>query len=137
LALLPQATCVVPHKRASVFAFDDRVLDASTARASETISHARVLITFEAALRVAAAAADADASSVDLFSAVERVGSGREGAIIFENEGSFITVQASRAAARAARWGRDDLFETTTLSAPWLTALESEPRLGPYLGGWG
>ena len=137
LSLLPHATCVVPHKRASVFAFDDRVLDASTARASETISHARVLITLDTAMRVEPPPADADVSSVDLFSAVERVGSGREGAIVFANEGSFITVQASRAVARAARWGRDDLFETTTLPAPWLTTLESEPRLGPYLGGWG
>jgi GT2 family glycosyltransferase len=137
LAVLPHAMCVVPHERASVFAFDDRVLDAVTARAQEIIAHARVVVTLETALRIDNPTADSPAPTVDLLSGVERVGSGTEGVIVFENEGVSITVQASRAVARAARWDRDDLFETTTVHAPWLTPLEAEPKLGPYLGGWG
>jgi GT2 family glycosyltransferase len=137
LAVLPHAACIVPREYASVFTSDDRVLEAATPRAEEVHRQARVAITLEKAVRVENPAPDGPASAVSLPSAVERVGSGSEGAVVFENAGSSITVQASRALARAARWGRNDLFTTSTINAPWLTSLESEPRLGPYLGGWG
>jgi hypothetical protein len=48
-----------------------------------------------------------------------------------------VRVVAARATARAARWGRDDLFATRTVRAGWLEALPDEPSLAPYLGGWG
>jgi GT2 family glycosyltransferase len=137
LAVLPHATCIVPREYAPVFAFDDRVIEAATPRADEVRRQARVVITLQQAVRVENPAPDGPASAGDLPSAVERVGSRSEGAVVFENAGSSITVQASRALARAARWDRHDLFTTSTFNAPWLTPLESEPRLGPYLGGWG
>ncbi|PRY70270.1 GT2 family glycosyltransferase [Glaciihabitans tibetensis] len=137
LAVLPHATCVVPPEYGTVFAFDDRVLETGTPRANEVANKARVVITLEAAVRVDSLQVDASVSTSDLLSAVERVGSGSEGAIVYENAGASITIQASRAVARGARWGRDDLFTTSAIDAPWLTSLENEPRLGPYLGGWG
>jgi GT2 family glycosyltransferase len=134
LAILPQATCVVPHEYADAFAYDDRVVTAASPLARKAVGGARVVITLDAATRFES---PEERVEVDLPTAVERVGSGTEGAIVFENDGASITVQSSRAAARAARWNRDDLFTTTTVEAPWLTALEEQPRLGPYLGGWG
>ncbi|MET0989093.1 MAG: glycosyltransferase [Glaciihabitans sp.] len=137
LERLPHTSCVVPHEYAAVFASDDRVIDASTARAREAIGRARVVITLDSAIRVEDPVGDAPEAGADLPSAVERVGAGREGAVVFTTDGASVRVQANRAAARAARWGRDDLFATTTVDAPWLSPLETEPRLGPYLGGWG
>jgi GT2 family glycosyltransferase len=137
LALVPHAMVVVPDEHASVFAFDGRVIDATTAQSNEAVRQARVEITLETAMRFNNPAPGDSASTLSLAAAAERVGSNNEGAIVLHSAGSSIRVQASRASARAARWGRDDLFSTTALDAPWLTPLEPEPRLGPYLGGWG
>jgi GT2 family glycosyltransferase len=137
LEQLPHATCIVPGEYASVFAFDDRVLEARSTRAGEAIGWARVIITCETTVRVENPTTDAPEPGGDLPSAVDRVGGESEGAIVFQNAGVSIRVQASRAVARATRWGREDLFSTTTVNAPWLVPLEAEPRLGPYLGGWG
>jgi GT2 family glycosyltransferase len=137
LAQLPQAMCIVPHEYATVFASDDRVIDATSVRVGETVRHARVVITLDVAVRVEKPTSESSPLGAYLPEAVERVGTGTEGAIVFHNSETSMRVQASRAAARAERWGRDDLFTTTTIHAPWLTPLEPEPRLGPYLGGWG
>jgi GT2 family glycosyltransferase len=137
LALIPHATCVVPHEFDSVFAFDERVVHADSPDAVGIVRHARVVITVATAMRVGSVNTPEPAPSADLLSAVERVGSGSEGTIVFENAGASIMVEANRASTRAARWGRHDLFTTTTIHASWLSALEHEPRLGPYLGGWG
>jgi GT2 family glycosyltransferase len=137
LAQLPHAAFIVPSEYASVFDADDRVIDAALPRAVEIADQARVTLTLAAPVRVREPASGSSSPAGDLASAVDRVGSGSEGAIVFANAGASLRVQASRALARAARWGRDDLFITTVADAPWLTPLESEPRLGPYLGGWG
>jgi GT2 family glycosyltransferase len=134
LAILPQATCVVPHDYADAFAFDDRVVTAASPLAREAVARARVVIDLDAAMRFEP---PEEPVHLDLPTAVERVGGGAEGTIVFAADGGSIRVQANRATARAARWNRDDLFTTTTVDAPWLSVLEAEPRLGPYLGGWG
>lgn len=45
-------------------------------------------------------------------------------------------VRSTRAAARAERWGRDDLFESVTAVVPGIDTLPDEVDVEGYLGGW-
>lgn len=49
----------------------------------------------------------------------------------------LLRIRARRALARARRWGRDDLFDRADLVTDQVEALDGEPDLEAYLGGWG
>lgn len=48
-----------------------------------------------------------------------------------------LRIRSLRASARAARWGRDDLFPVAETTGADLRVLEAEPDVAAYLGGWG
>ena len=55
---------------------------------------------------------------------------GADGAVL-------LRIRSLRAAAREARWQRDDLFPRTTETADAVRELVGEPDVAAYLGGWG
>ncbi|MCU1405431.1 MAG: glycosyltransferase [Glaciihabitans sp.] len=135
LRVLPQATVVVPEEVVSAFAADARIVPAGTAVAQNARGAARVLVRVNTAVRVRDEPGSQGPGET-LRSAVDRVGNNGLGAIVFTPDSTQVRVESSRAAARARRWNRDDLFRTDTVTAPWVQELPAEPPLAAYLGGW-
>ncbi len=50
---------------------------------------------------------------------------------------ALVRIVSQRAAARQARWGRDDLFPSAAAAAEGITPLDAEVDVSAYLGGWG
>lgn len=132
LLALPSARVVVPDDVAPAFAADQRVVGETDheRRSGTTRLPPRVSITIERPVRID----DAD----DLVTAVDTVGLGDLGAVDFEDgDGSVLVhVAAHRAERRSARWADDTLFTTRRQRSTW-HALDDEPGLAAYLGGWG
>lgn len=74
-----------------------------------------------------------------LRAAVDRLVSEQLGRVrLVDDSGSvLLSIVSTRAAARHARWGTDDLFGAITLTDPRVQVIEEEPDLEAYLGGWG
>lgn len=65
--------------------------------------------------------------------AVAAVGVGDLGAVLL---GDHVQVSAVRAQARDRRWGRETGWRTERRAADGIRALDAEPDLSGYLGGW-
>ncbi|MET0589903.1 MAG: glycosyltransferase [Naasia sp.] len=130
LAALPVATVVVPDEFAALFG-DQRVVGRSDDRLASW--RPRVVIGMPVAVRLTGAGAGAE-----LADAVEAVGTGALGTVVFETaDGSAeLTVASRRASLRRERWG-ESLFDTEHRAAPWARTITEEPGLAAYLGGWG
>ena len=128
LAALPEAQVEVPAAFLPTFADDPRVTKGSDPFV--TPAGARVVVDLAVPVRV-----EGDA----LRRAVDRVGPERLGGVVLEGaDGEVLaTVDAQRAAVRAARWGSAAGFEVVRVRADSLTAVPAEPDLEAYLGGWG
>ncbi|HEV7950944.1 MAG TPA: glycosyltransferase [Glaciihabitans sp.] len=137
LEALPHATCVVPPEAMGPLGSDSRVLSSDSPAAADLIQKARVIVEVPHPVRVTQPPALQEGASEGLRSAIDRVGTNAVGSIVFITENGRVLVSAQRAARRAARWGRDDLFTQEEIAADWFTVLDTEPRLAPYLGGWG
>lgn len=136
LAVLPEATVVVPDEFAQVFGGDGRVRGREASdEASDPIRPPRVVVSAGGAVR----ASGSPEQLAELARCVAEVGVGGLGAVELMDAGgrTLLTVASHRAVARAERWGRGDLFSTRRVVAPWLVPLDEEPDVAAYLGGWG
>ena len=132
LAALPASVVVVPDEHLALFATDARVVAASDPAASVAAGRARVAVDLPSPVRVRDAA--------PLVEAVASVGVGVLGTVEVTDESgarAIVRVRSSRAEARAARHGTEDLFETRRGPAAWCEPVLGEPSLAAYLGGWG
>ncbi|WP_236031028.1 glycosyltransferase family 2 protein [Paractinoplanes lichenicola] len=118
LAVLPAAVVTVPDEFADLFAADQRVLGAGSE------PPARVVVDVPEAVR-------ADRTGKELREAVESVGVGTLGTVLL----GPIRIDSARARARRATWGKD-LFETRVSTDAEIVALDADPGLAGYLGGW-
>ncbi|GAA2555318.1 hypothetical protein GCM10010435_27370 [Winogradskya consettensis] len=118
LAALPAAVVCVPDEFIGLFTADQRVTKAGAAPL------ARVVVDLPAAIRV-------DSIADALREAVSAVGIGILGAVLL---GRAVRIDSARARSRRATWGKD-LFETR-VDATDITALDADPGLAGYLGGW-
>lgn len=75
----------------------------------------------------------------ELAEALSRLDQERLGSITLTTpEGEpLVRLEATRARARAARWGRGDLFDTVSTPVRGIRPVTDEPDLAAYLGGWG
>ncbi|MCY1143719.1 glycosyltransferase family 2 protein [Actinoplanes sp. Pm04-4] len=117
LAVLPEASVMVPDEFAELFAAEQRVTPAGPAPLS------RVLIDVPHAVRV-------DGVAKELRHATETVGAGTVGTVCI----GPIRVDSARARARRAAWGTE-VFDTEQVDVE-LPALGADPGLAGYLGGW-
>ncbi|CAD6009874.1 glycosyltransferase family 2 protein [Agreia sp. COWG] len=138
LGVLPQAHIEVPGAPPQILGGDPRVVEASGAHEASPGNEAgaaRVRIDIRNAVLVRRP----DARNGDRLAwAVEAVGVGELGEVVFTDEGgeALMTVTSRRARLRRARWNDDTLFETLMEPAPWLMPLTEEPSVAAYLGGW-
>lgn len=74
-----------------------------------------------------------------LADAVARVGREGLGSLTVTDgaDRPLLRIRARRAVARAERWGRDNLFAHIEERSGRLRALDAEPDVAAYLGGWG
>ncbi|MFZ7087461.1 glycosyltransferase family 2 protein [Curtobacterium sp. RRHDQ10] len=127
LAALPEARVAVPDEVATVFDADQRVV-----RDADAVDGLppRVIVSLTAPVRVD----DAE----PLVRAVRAVGLGDLGTVHFEDPSGrlLVTVESRRAVLRHQRWPDETLFRTDRQVVAW-RALDDEPGLAAYLGGWG
>ena len=128
LESLPHAVVVVPDSSPASHFNDPRVVGRADAGEYPL---ARVRVTFSHPVKV----------NPDRFrQEVERVASGSGDAadvIVRHSSGAILLdIRSTRARRRKTRWQRDDLFPTVDAAADWVFALDPEPDLEAYLGGW-
>ena len=73
-----------------------------------------------------------------LAAEVARVGGEQLGELLIFDEGGeeLMRIISTRARARSARWGRDDLFPTARTTCRGLRPLAEDVDIEAYLGGW-
>jgi GT2 family glycosyltransferase len=79
------------------------------------------------------------ASRADVNTAIQRVASEQlaELTVVSESGVALLCIVSTRAEARNRRWGRDDLFPTSSMIAQTSHSLRDEADVEAYLGGWG
>ncbi|WP_241985739.1 MULTISPECIES: glycosyltransferase family 2 protein [Cryobacterium] len=128
LESLPHAVVVVPGNCLDSHFNDPRVVRRADAGERPLV---RATVAFPRAVRV----------DPEVFRReVERVASGSGDAadvVVRDSSGSILCeIRSVRARRRSARWQRDGLFPTVEVVADWVIALDQEPDLEAYLGGW-
>jgi hypothetical protein len=115
----------MPADFTAVCAADQRV----TSGEDEMTPPPRVVVDVPVAVRV-------DRAADVLREAVSTVGAGTLGTVLLgPADTPAIRIDSARARARRAVWG-EDLFETRVVAGDGLTALDADPALAGYLGGW-
>ncbi|MEY2850086.1 MAG: hypothetical protein RI885_2753 [Actinomycetota bacterium] len=127
---MPHATVIVQAQFAAVFVGDARIVVASAAVDRRLV---RATVTLSRAARV---------DPAGFARAVEVVATGAgAGAdlVVLEGSGEVLaSIRSTRAARRRARWG-DGVVGTREIPGirvDWIEAIDTEPDLEGYLGGW-
>ncbi len=128
LEALPEAAVVVPDELASVFAADHRVTAASVAADASALRWPRLDVRVARLARVV---------PERLRSVCDEVTASGRAAIVGGPDDPLLHVVECRAELRARRWGVEATGARILDGAGWVRALEDEPDLEAYLGGWG
>jgi hypothetical protein len=128
LQALPDAAVVLPADAAAAFADDGRVR-AESAWPAESLRWPALELEVHRPLAVRAAALRGLCAEVRAHGAARLV--------LHDERGPLLTLADARARRRAERWGNPEALAGESRVSDCAAALESEPDLEAWVGGWG